>query len=247
MKKLLALLLVLLVACEKPSDCIESEGTIMTREVPVTAFTRIEVYRGIGVEITQGSEYKVVLQSGENFINNIQVVQDGNVLKIRDKSTCNWVREYGVAKVIITAPNLEEIYSKTEQDIRSVGTLNYPLLHIYANDAHGDGVPGAATGDFVLNVNTTEFTIENNNVSRFFITGQAQNASLIFWAGDGRIEAQNLEVQNMYVYSRGSNDMLVKPMQYIHGSIVSTGNVVLFHTPPTIDVQQTYQGQLLFN
>ncbi|WP_264511131.1 head GIN domain-containing protein [Flavobacterium sp. N1719] len=247
MKKLLALLLVLLVACEKPSDCIESEGTIMTREVPVTAFTRIEVYRGIGVEITQGPEYKVVLQSGENFINNIQVVQDGNVLKIRDKSTCNWVREYGVAKVIITAPNLEEIYSKTEQDIRSVGTLNYPLLHIYANDAHGDGVPGAATGDFVLNVNTTEFTIENNNVSRFFITGQAQNASLIFWAGDGRIEAQNLEVQNMYVYSRGSNDMLVKPMQYIHGSIVSTGNVVLFHTPPTIDVQQTYQGQLLFN
>ena len=247
MKKLLALLLVLLVACEKPSDCIESEGTIMTREVPVTAFTRIEVYRGIGVEITQGSEYKVVLQSGENFINNIQVVQDGNVLKIRDKSTCNWVREYGVAKVIITAPNLEEIYSKTEQDIRSVGTLNYPLLHIYANDAHGDGLPGAATGDFVLNVNTTEFTIENNNVSRFYITGQAQNASLIFWAGDGRIEAQNLEVQNMYVYSRGSNDMLVKPMQYIHGSIVSTGNVVLFHTPPTIDVQQTYQGQLLFN
>lgn len=247
MKKLLALLLVLLVACEKPSDCIESEGIIMTREVPVTAFTRIEVYRGIGVEITQGPEYKVVLQSGENFINNIQVVQDGNVLKIRDKSTCNWVREYGVAKVIITAPNLEEIYSKTEQDIRSVGTLNYPLLHIYANDAHGDGVPGAATGDFVLNVNTTEFTIENNNVSRFFITGQAQNASLIFWAGDGRIEAQNLEVQNMYVYSRGSNDMLVKPMQYIHGSIVSTGNVVLFHTPPTIDVQQTYQGQLLFN
>lgn len=247
MKKLLALLLVLLVACEKPSDCIESEGTIMTREVPVTAFTRIEVYRGIGVEITQGPEYKVMLQSGENFINNIQVVQEGNVLKIRDKSTCNWVREYGVAKVIITAPNLEEIYSKTEQDIRSVGTLNYPLLHIYANDAHGDGVPGAATGDFVLNVNTTEFTIENNNVSRFFITGQAQNASLIFWAGDGRIEAQNLEVQNMYVYSRGSNDMLVKPMQYIHGSIVSTGNVVLFHTPPAIDVQQTYQGQLLFN
>ncbi|MFY7758095.1 MAG: head GIN domain-containing protein [Flavobacterium stagni] len=247
MKKLLALLLVLLVACEKPSDCIESEGTIMIREVPVTAFTRIEVYRGIGVEITQGPEYKVVLQSGENFINNIQVVQEGNVLKIRDKSTCNWVREYGVAKVIITAPNLEEIYSKTEQDIRSVGTLNYPLLHIYANDAHGDGVPGAATGDFVLNVNTTEFTIENNHVARFYITGQAQNASLIFWAGDGRIEAQNLEVQNMYVYSRGSNDMLVKPMQYIHGSIVSTGNVVLFHTPPTIDVQQTYQGQLLFN
>lgn len=246
MKKLILLVLLVTLACEKPSDCIESAGTTVSREVAVAPFTRLEIFQGIGVEITQGPEYKVVVQSGENFIQNIQVIQNGNVLQIRDQSTCNWVREFGVAKVRITAPNLEEVYSKSEQNVVSNGVLNYPYLHLYAMDKEGDGLPGAGTGDFELAVATTTLMIDNNNVSRYFISGTTQVLNVNFWAGDGRLDAAQLQANTIQVYHRGSNDMLLYPTQSIAGSLVSTGNVELFNTPPLVNISTTYQGHVIY-
>jgi hypothetical protein len=82
MKKISLLLVafMVLLACEKPSDCIESTGEIITKEVTVQPFKRIKVYRGIEVVITQGTNYKVEIVAGENFIDNVEVIQNGDRL-----------------------------------------------------------------------------------------------------------------------------------------------------------------------
>jgi len=69
--------------------------------------------------------------------------------------------------------------------------------------------------------------IENNNVSRYFITGNTVEALLNLYAGDGRIDAQNLTAQTIKVYHRGSNDMIVRPIQSITGKMLSTGDIIL--------------------
>lgn len=234
-------------ACEKPSECVESLGDIVVRDVSVQPFTRIEAYRGIAVEITQGSEYKVQIQTGENIIDNIEVTQSGNIIAFRDNTTCNWVREYGQTKILVTAPNLTEIYSKTERNITSTGVLTYPVLQLFAFDKDADGVEGAGTGDFIIAVNNSQLVIQANNVARFYISGSTNQALFDFYAGDSRIEAENLTAQHIKFYHRGSNDMIVKPIQSIEGKLVSTGNVVLKNNPPAIDVQALYQGQLIYN
>ena len=61
------------------------------------------------------------------------------------------------------------------------------------------------------------------------------------------MNAENFTVQHLYVFHRGSNDMYVKPVQSISGKIVSTGNVILKNNPPIINVEQLYQGQLIYN
>jgi hypothetical protein len=117
MKRIIYLLLLtLLFSCEKPSECIESTGEIVTRDVPISAFTRLEVYRGIAVQITEGANYSLQIKSGENLIDNVEVKQEGQILKLKDNTSCNWLREYGQTTIYITAPNIEEIYSKTERD-----------------------------------------------------------------------------------------------------------------------------------
>ena len=225
MKRIIYLLLLtLLFSCEKPSECIESTGEIVTREVPVSAFTRLEVYRGIAVQITEGASYSLQIKSGENII------------KLKDNTSCNWLREYGQTTIYITAPNIEEIYSKTERDISSNGALTYPNLTLIALDTNGDGIEGAGTNDFHLEINNTKLVINSNNVARFFITGSTNQAEFFFWAGDSRINAENFTAQHLYVFHRGSNDMYVKPIQSISGKIVSTGNVVLKNNPPSINV-----------
>lgn len=249
MKKIFYIIISILTfsSCEKPSECIESAGDIVARDVAISSFTRLEVYRGIAVEITQGANYSLQIKSGSNLIDNIEVTQEGNVLKLKDNTSCNWLREYGQTTIYITAPNIEEIYSKTERDIRSNGVLNYANLTLTAVDKNGDGVEGAGTNDFYLNLNSNTFTISSNNVARFFISGTCQQANFYFWAGDSRILSENLVCQSIYLFHRGSNDMIVKPIQSIAGKIVSTGNVILKNNPPVVDVQQLYQGQLIYN
>jgi hypothetical protein len=249
MKKTIFYLFVVLsfVSCEKPSECFDSTGTIVTRFENVTPFTRIEVYRGIEVVITQGSEYKVQVEAGENQIDNIEIKQTGNIITFKDNTSCNWLRDFGTVKVYVTAPNLEDIYSKTERNISSNGVLNYPTIRLFALDRDGDGIEGAGTGDFILNVNTNQLVIETNNVARYYLTGTAFDSFINFYAGDSRVEAQNLTMQNLTFFHRGTNDMIVKPTQSIKGKLVSTGNVVLKNNPPVIDVQQLFTGQLIYN
>ena len=249
MRKIFILLSFLLVfiSCEKPSECYESTGDMVTRTIPVNPFTRIKVYRGIAVVITEGAEYKVEVQSGSNLIDNVSVTQNDNQLVLADNTTCNWLREYGQTTVYITTPNLEEIYSKTERNISSNGILTFPILKIYALDKNGDGEDAAGTGDFYLALNNSQLVIENNNVSRYFISGTTNSAIFNFWAGDGRIDASNLTIQTLNVYHRGSNDMIVRPIQSISGKMVSTGDIILKNNPPIVDVQQLYQGHVVYN
>lgn len=249
MRKIFILLSFLLVfiSCEKPSECYESTGDMVTRLIPVNPFTRIKVYPGIAVVITQGPEYKVEIKSGSNLIDNVSVTQNDNQLVLTDNTTCNWLREYGQTTVYITTPNLEEIYSKTDKNISSNGVLTFPIIKIYALDKNGDGEEAAGTGDFYLAINNNQLVIENNNVSRYFISGTTNSALFNFWAGDGRIDATDLTIQNINVYHRGSNDMIVRPIQSITGKMVSTGDVILKNNPPIVDVQQLYQGHVIYN
>ena len=248
MKKILSVVLLVLVlmACEKPSDCVQSTGALVVKDIPVTAFTKIKVYRGIEVVITDGPEYKVQIEAGANFIDNVEVQQNGNQLIFKDEVSCNWVRAYGTTRILVTTPNLEEIYSKTERNISSNGVLTYPNLTVTSFDKDADGEAGAGTGDFTLALTNDLITINNNNVSRFYLSGQTNTAKFNFYFGDGRIEAQNLVAQNIEVFHRGSNDMIVHPVQKITGVLNSTGNLILNTVPTLVDVQELFMGHIVY-
>lgn len=257
MKRYFALLSLLLVfaSCEKPGDCISSSGATVTREVVIDMPTvndsikRIFVEHGIELIVSEGPVFKVTIETGENLIGDIEVRREGNVLYLKDHTTCNWVREFGETKVHVTTPKLEEIYSKTERDIRSEGVLTFPILRLFSLDTDGDNLEGAGTGDFYINVNNGQLVVEANNVSRFYISGQTQQALLNLYGGDGRIEAQNLTAQDVRVYHRGSNDMFVKPVQSLYARLYSTGNLMVSGAYPfgTPDVVSFYQGQVIYN
>lgn len=235
------------ISCEKPSDCIESTGTIITKEITVQPFKRIKVYRGIEVVITDGPETKVEIEAGENFIDNVEVTQNGDQLIFKNETSCNWIRAYGRVKILVTTPTLEEVYSKTDRDISSNGVLTYPYISFISMDKDGDGETGAGTGDFIINVNNGYLNIANNNVSRFYLSGQTTTASFNFYFGDGRLEAENFTAQNIEVYHRGSNDMIIYPVQNLKGDLLSTGNLISKNHPLNPDtVVRHYQGRLIY-
>ena len=187
----------------------------------------------------------MVVETGENLLNDITVEVIANQLVLTDNNNCNYVRDFGITKVYVTTPNLTEIRCSTQFEIKSDGILDFDNLDLVSEDfSLPDSFP---IGDFRLQLDVENLKIVSNNLSFFYLSGEAENMSVNFPAGNGRLEAENLIAQNISLFHRGSNDMLVNPQQSITGSIVSTGNVISFNQPPIIDVEETFNGRLIFN
>ena len=246
MNKILYILLyTLTVSCGISEDCFKGNGNPTMLNYSYDNFTKVKVYSGVGLVVKEGPEYDIKIVTRDNIKDNIEVTLEGDLLVIKDNSTCNITRDYGATIVYITAPNLEEIHSKTEQDIKSDGVLHFPELRLFSMGDDGDS---AGTGDFYINLTSNgQFVVESNTVSNFFIDGSTNEMLLNFYFGDGRFYGENFEAQNINVYHRGSNDMIVKPIQRIEGQILSTGNVILKNNPLEVEVEELFSGQLIYN
>jgi hypothetical protein len=219
--------LLLATGCGLSEDCFKGNGTAIIKTFPFENFTKIKVYEGIGLVVKEGPNYEVKIAAPSTILENIQVQLDGNMLVVKDRSTCNLAREYGQTIVYVTTPILEEIHSKTEQEIKSDGVLTFPELKLYSVDIND----GAGTGDFRLKLDTQLVYIESNNVSNFYVSGETDQLIVFFSWGNGIFNGEQLQSNSIDVYHRGSNDIIFFPIQSIEGNIYSTGNIVLKNRP----------------
>lgn len=219
--------LLLATGCGLSEDCFKGNGTAIIKTFPFENFTKIKVYEGIGLVVKEGPNYEVKIAAPSSILDNIEVKMDGSMLVVKDRSTCNLAREYGQTVVYVTTPSLEEIHSKTEQEIKSDGVLTFPELKLYSVDIND----GAGTGDFRLKLDTQLVYIESNNVSNFYVSGETDQLIVFFSWGNGIFNGEQLQSNSIDVYHRGSNNIIFFPIQSIEGNIYSTGNIVLKNRP----------------
>lgn len=248
MKKIIyILILTFIVACnsEDALDCFQTEGNIVQQEVVVSSFEKIVVNRDIELIIKEGQEYTVTIETGENLLNDVLATVVDNELQLSDYNSCNYVRDYGITKVYVTAPNITEIRNSSQYEVSSNGVLTYSNLTLISEDFNA---PGSFTvGDFRLQINNDKLRVVSNNISSFYITGTVNSLFVGFYAGAGRFEGENLIAQNVDVFHRGSNDMVVNPQISLTGELRGTGNLISVNQPPTVQVEQFYTGELIFN
>lgn len=247
MKKILFIIGILLfVQCDNPADCVKSTGPLVSKTFSGFEFDKILVHKGIALVLKQGENRSITVVSGENLIDDIQVNVNDGLLTLKDDTSCNWVRDYGQTIVYVSAPNLTDIYSKTEQNITSDGILAFDHLHFTSLDT-ADGIDGAGTGDFILNVQSQNLYVESNNVSRFYLSGTTTALGISFYSGNSTLRAENLLAEKVTIFHRGSNDMFVHPLNEISGDIYNLGNVYAGFRPAIVQVNEHYRGKLIFN
>ena len=247
MKRIIYILtLILIISCdsENSGDCFQKTGRIIQQEVVVDAFNKILVNRDIELIIKEGATQKLIIETGENLLNDVSAVVIDDKLTLTDHNTCNYVRDYGITKVYVTSPNITEIRSSTQYDISSDGILTYPSLTILSEDF---GEPDTFTSaNFRLQIDNNTFRLVFNNLSNCFISGKTENLNLTFAAGTSRFEGRNLIAQKVQLWNRASNDMIINPQQEIKGTISGTGNVISVNRPPIVEVGELYKGRLIF-
>ncbi len=245
MKKLSIIFLLFLVGCGASEDCLKSSGKTISKSFDVGEFNQVVVNYGISLVVQQAPEFSVKVTSGENIIDNVKIENLNGRLNLSDGTTCNLTRKYGETIVTITAPNLTDIYCKTEQNIISDGVISFPNLRLTSMDSY-DQIEGIGTGDFIMNLDCENLKIESNTVSTFNLSGRVQNLDIKYYDGNGIFYGAELEANSIILYHRGSNRMVVHPIESLSGDIFSIGDVISTNVPSTVNVIQHYIGKLIF-
>lgn len=248
MKKLAYILLIFtLIACdsENANDCFQTAGSGVQEFQEVPAFHRILVNRDVTLIVEEADAYAVLIETGSNLLNDVSAVVVNDQLILTDDNTCNFVRDFGITKITVFTPTLTEIRTSTQYEITSNGILNFESLSFISESFN---MPGTFTvGDFRLSVAAENIDITANGLSSFFLDGTVNNLRVRFFSGAGRFEGRNLTAQNVDIFHRGSNDMIVNPQQSLTGQMVSTGDVIAVNQPPIVAVEVLFTGQLIFN
>ncbi len=235
-------------ACDSENafDCFKKEGTIIQVDFKVAPFTKIVVFEGVRLFIEESSDQNVSVEIGENLINDVNIrVEDGTLI-ISDNNGCNFIREYGNTMVYVTAPNIEEIRNSSGFAVESIGILGYPKLTLLSNEQVGED-EFHTDGDFLLNLNVDELIIDANGIANFYLSGNADEAEISLYSGNSRVEAENLIVNNLRIFHRSSNKLIVNPQNSIRGEIRGIGDVISKNRPSIVEVEEFYTGTLIFD
>ncbi|WP_350292878.1 head GIN domain-containing protein [uncultured Croceitalea sp.] len=240
-------IVITLLSCngENAPDCFQNAGDIVRVEVEVSSFTNITVFENLNLVLKQGNEQRVEIETGEFLLNEITAVTEGNRLILRNENSCNYVRDYGLTSIYVTSPNIQEIRSSTGLLISSDGILNYPNLSL-VSESFNNPETETTDGSFDLELASETVSIVVNGIAYFKLSGTTTNFNVTIAAGDSRIEAQDLSSQNVSLNHRGSNDVFVNPQIRISGVIRGYGDVISFNRPPEIEVDEIFEGQLIF-
>ncbi len=240
----LLIILFALISCnsEKAPDCFMAAGSVVTNEITVSDFNRIDVGEGIEVILKQGDETKIVLETGANLVSAVSVSVSENKLFLRNSNGCSWFRDKDITKVYVTMPDLKGIYSASQFNVRSEGILRFDDFTVQSG-MYSD----TASGIFDLQVDCINLVIEDNQASLYRISGKTTNLHIAFYSGAERFEGQNLIAQHITLFQRSTNDIIVNPQQDIRGNIYSTGNVVLKNKPAIEEITQHYTGKVIYN
>lgn len=245
MKKILLIFIgVLLLSCDNANDCFQKTGTIINQEIVVADFTRIKVNRDVELILKEGVVQKVVIETGDNLLNDVSAVVSGDQLILTDNNTCNYVRDYNVTKVYVTSPSITEIISSTQFTISSDGVLNYTNINVLSEDYHDSSI--IAVGTINLELNSQSIKVVGNNLTTFNLSGVTESLNVNFAAGDGVFNGASLIANNVNVFHRGTNNVIINPQNELTGKLVSTGNLISKNNPPVVDVEVLYTGALIF-
>ena len=240
------LVLILFLSCdsENANDCFQESGTIITQEVDLPVFTKIRVNRDVSLVIKEGPIQKIEIETGENLLNDVELLVSNDWLTITDNNTCNFVRDYNVTKVYVTVPNLVEILSSTQFQINSDGLLNFNSLKITSENFSDTSTN--ATGEVVLQLNSNDVDIVGNNLTTFKLSGFIEDLNIFVASGDAKYNARDCIANKVRVYHRGTNTVTVNPAQELSAELRSTGDLIVLSNPPIQDLEVHYTGEVIF-
>lgn len=233
-------------ACSPESifDCFTRSGTTETRAFEVDAFDEIIIYRNIALHLTYAENISLQIEAGDNLIDGIELDVNNGVLEIKAQDLCASGTKNPPYIVHLSTPNLGRIRNASQFKVKSTNTLKFDELTLVSENYNFSDA--LSVGDFELELELNKLNISHAGISDFYLSGKANHLELGIFAGTGRIFSENLHAKTCHIYHRGYGDVHLFAEEKITGELRSTGNLILYRIPETIEIKTFFTGELIF-
>jgi hypothetical protein len=227
-------------SCKKESmcDCVKSTGATNVIYHDVKDFNCIYLRDKMDMYLTQGPEFEVRVEAGENLQRLIKAELDGETLKVFNNNRCNWVRGYNrKIKVYITAPYFKYIRHAGLGTIESLNTIVQDTISLRTENS----------GDFKLDLNTYRITGSAHGNGDMYLTGTTNRLESDY-TGTNYLYAYGLTVSEyVYLHSVSIGHAYVNAPEngIMDIGIDRAGNVYYKGNPSTIHLTKNGKGNLI--
>lgn len=237
---LLFLVMLLLSSCEKeqPYGLTLSNGKTVTVSRPVDGkFTRIYLNDNVNLVITQGTNYGISIEGGENILPGIETSISDSTLTIRNKNKFNWLRSYNTRiTAYVTLPHLHDLRYQATSTVTNTDTIQEDSLSVTA-------IGGSGTIDLVIRTGISKLSITNGSADMKVRGKTAVN--FIFLGSYGAFRCLDLKSDYLFMRNAGTNDCYVNVNFHFEYEIMGIGNIYYRGNPPEISGKITSDGKLI--
>ena len=201
-------------SCDHLGERVRGNGKLKVEERNVSNFTSVSSFGEYDVYLSQGAAYSVRVEAEENLLPYIEIVADGDELKIRTKDGY-WLSNTTDLKIFITAPAYSRVKTFGSGNIFSQGKLN---------NTSPIELEVSGSGDVKVELNAPEVHAELKGSGNIDLGGETRTFTGSIM-GSGDIRASNLKTENASVDIMGSGNADVYASVKLDVDIKGSGDV----------------------
>jgi len=173
---IVSLLALSILACQVAgigdSTMISSSGNVVPQEYALTGFDVVDISHSFNVVVTQGESYSVLVRVDDNLVEHLNVVKQGNTLKIGLKPNRNYTVRNATLEAEVSMPALSGVEASGSSDATITGFESTKALHVDLSGSSTAVMTGSA-GDVTINTSGSS----EADLAKFPVGNASVNAS----------------------------------------------------------------------
>lgn len=199
----------------------------------VSGFTGIGLSISADIYLTQAPNYKVEIEGDADYLEKIETVVSGSVLKIKRKEHFNFDFHGDKVKIYISMPNINSISISGAGDIIAQTPIKTDKLDVSISGSGNIKVEN-------LSVKEMDMGISGSGDIYFAGTDVAENTTYSI-SGSGDIKTENLQSKKVTIHVSGSGDVRVWAVDELDAKISGSGDVY-YKGRPIVDARTSGSG-----
>ncbi len=183
----------------------------------VSGFTGVSLSISADIYLSQAADYKVEIEADADYLEKIETVVDGDMLKIKNKDHFNFVFHDKKVKIYISMPQVNVLNISGSGDILAQTAIKTDDLKIKISGSGNIKVE-------ILSVKNLNLAISGSGDIYMAGTNMAESASYSI-SGSGDIDNQNLQCKKVDISVSGSGDIKVWSVDELDARVSGSGDV----------------------
>ena len=183
----------------------------------VKGFTGISLSVSADIYLSQANDYKVEIEADADYLEKIETVVDGNILKIKNKDHFSFDFHSKKVKIYISMPQVSSISISGSGDILAQTVIKTEDLKVKISGSGNVKIDN-------LSVKNLEMGISGSGDINLAGADVAESASYSI-SGSGDIDNQNLQCKKVDIHVSGSGDVRVWVVDELNAKVSGSGDV----------------------